>query len=146
MAAIKPIEQAAAKWSARAAVAGQDYRQGVENPRNSWAAASAAAEGNWVQGLTQAQAEKRFSAGVRKAGDERWRSNAIAKGPTRFAEGVALAVGEWQRGFAPMQAALSSLTLPARGPAGSPQNLQRVAAVATALRAVKTRSSGGGSR
>jgi len=63
------------------------------------------------------------------------------KGPQRFAEGVQLAEGEWQKGFGPYHTAISNLSLPARGPAGSPANLQRVAAIATTLRAVKDRNS-----
>jgi hypothetical protein len=139
MAAIKPVEQSAEKWQRRAQVAGADYQNGVTNPRQSWAQAAAAADANYRQGVTAAATAGRFAAGVRKAGDERWRTNALAKGPARFAEGVTLAVGEWQRGFAPFQAAIASVALPPRGPAGSPQNLQRVAAVANLLRQVKER-------
>lgn len=142
MAAIKPIEASAQKWQRRAQVAGQDYQDGVSNPRQSWATAAAGADQNYRAGVTAAAQAGRYAAGVRRAGDEKWRQNALAKGPARFAEGVSLAVGEWQKGFAPMQAAISSLTLPARGPVGSPQNLQRVAAVANALRQVRQRATG----
>lgn len=137
MAAIKPMEQASDKWTRRAAVAGEDYRAGVMSPRTPWDQASIAADGNYRQGVTAAANAGRYAGGVRKAGVERWRQNAAAKGPQRFAEGVALSTGEWQRGFQPYHAAISGLSLPARGPAGSPQNLQRVTAVATALRAVR---------
>jgi hypothetical protein len=143
VAAIKPIEQSSEKWQRRAQVAGPDYANGVTNPRTSWSQAASAADQNYRAGVTAAASAGRFASGVRRAGDERWRQNALTKGPARFAEGVTLAVGDWQRGFAPMQAAISSLALPARGPAGSPQNLQRVAAIATALRGVKTRAGGG---
>lgn len=142
MAAIKPIEASAEKWTRRSAVAGPDYQAGIQNPRTPWAAAAAAANANYQAGVTAAATAGRFAAGVRKAGDEKWRTNALAKGPNRFAEGVQLAIGEWSKGFAPSQQALSSLTLPPRGPVGSAGNLQRVSVVATALRAVKTRSGG----
>lgn len=137
MAAIKPMEQASDKWTRRAAVAGEDYRQGVNNPRVPWDQASVAADGNYRQGVTAAANAGRYAGGVRRAGVERWRNAATQKGPQRFAEGVALATGEWQRGFQPYHTAISNLTLPPRGPAGSPQNLQRVSTVATALRAVR---------
>lgn len=143
MAAIKPQEQSAEKWQRRAAVAGPDYQQGVQAPRTPWAQAAGAADASYRQGVTAAANAGRYAAGVRKAGDEKWRQNALAKGPGRFAEGVQLAVGEWQKGFAPYQSAIAALTLPARGPAGSPQNLQRVATVAQALRQVKERAGGG---
>lgn len=139
MAAIKPIESSADKWQRRAQVAGPDYESGIDNPRRAWAAAASGAAANYRAGVTAAAQQGRFEAGVRAAGDERWRNNAKAKGPSRFAEGVTLAVGEWQRGFGPYQQAISSLTLPARGPVGSPANLQRVASVAQALRAIRER-------
>lgn len=143
MAAIRPVEQSADKWMRRSAVAQDDYREGVQNPRTSWATASQAAGAAYRAGVTAAANAGRFEAGVRSAGDERWRSGALNKGPSRFSEGVQLSTGEWQRGFAPFQSAIAALNLPARGPKGSPQNLQRVAAVANALRAVKERSGGG---
>lgn len=143
MAAIKPIEQSSQKWTRRAQVAGEDYRFGVTNPRTPWDTAAIAAEATYRQAVTDAATKGRYSGGIRRVGVEKWRTNATQKGPQRFAEGVQLAEGEWQRGFAPYQAALSSLSLPARGPAGSPQNLQRVQAVSTALRAVRDRMGAG---
>lgn len=142
MANIKSLEASADKWTRRASVAGEDYRKGVESPRTPWDQAAAAAAQSYQQGVTAAATSGRFAAGVRKAGNAKWQRNSAAKGPNRFAEGVSLAVGEWQAGFQPYQSAISSLQLPARGPAGSPQNLQRVTAVATALRAVRERAGG----
>lgn len=137
MAAVKPVDQSSEKWMRRAAVAGEDYRAGINNPRVPWDQAAVAADANYRQGVTAAANGGRFAAGVRRVGVERWRTAATSKGPQRFAEGVALATGEWSRGFMPYHNALSNLTLPPRGPAGSPQNLQRVASVAQALRAVR---------
>lgn len=142
MAAIRDLTASADKWVRRAGVAGDDYRRGVEAPRTPWDAASIAADASYRTAVTQAAQAGRFSAGVRKAGAQKWSRNAAAKGPARFAEGVQLATGEWQAGFGPYQQAISSLQLPARGPAGSPQNLQRVTAVASALRALKERTAG----
>lgn len=139
MAAIKPLEMSSDKWARRAALAGEDYRAGVSNPRTPWDQASIAADQNYRAGVTAAANAGRYAGGIRKVGAEKWRNNAAQKGPARFAEGVQLATGEWQRGFAPYQAALSSLQLPARGPVGSPQNFQRVQATATALRQVRER-------
>ncbi len=140
MANIKPLEQSGAKWVERAGVSGAAYTAGVTNPRTPWAAAAQAGDANYRAGVAAASTSGAYARGVRAAGDARWRENAIAKGPSRFAEGVALARDQWAKGFGPYQAAISSLTLPARGPVGSPGNLQRVAAVATALRALKGRA------
>lgn len=140
MAAIKPIEQASDKWVRRASVAAPDYTAGVESPRTDWAEAATGADANFRAGVTAAATAGRYAAGVRKAGTERWKSGALKKGPGRFAEGVSIAKEDWSRGFAPYREAISALRLPPRGPAGSPANLQRVAAIATALRQLRERA------
>lgn len=140
MAAIRPIEQASGRWSRRSAAAAPDYQTGVQNPRRDWAAAAAEANTVYQQAVTQAAAQGRFAAGVRKAGSAKWQQMSVQKGPGRFAEGVQISAEEWAKGFTPYHQAISAVTLPARGPRGSPQNIQRVAAIATALNQVKTRA------
>ena len=139
MPAIKTIEQASDKWVRRSSVAGPDYQAGVTNPKRSWAEASGAAEESYKLGVTQAAQQGRYLKGVKAAGDSKWRENAIKKGPGRFAEGVSLSKDQWAKGFAPYHAAIGALALPARGPKGDPKNLQRVVAVANALRQLKTK-------
>lgn len=139
MANIKPLDQSADKWTRRASVASPDYTQGVENPRANWEEAAAAADGNYRSGVTAAANAGRYASGVRAAGSEKWKRGAITKGPSRFTEGVALAKDDWAKGFAPYRETISAIKLPPRGPAGSPANLQRVTAIATALRAVRER-------
>ena len=139
MAAIKPVEQAADKWVRRAGVAGIDYENGIRNPRRAWADASKAAEKNYQAGVTQAAARGAYGKGITAAGEDKWKTNAIKKGPGRFAEGVNIGRDEWQKGFAPYHSAISALSLPERGPKGDPKNIQRVAAIATALRTLKTK-------
>lgn len=139
MANIKDISESSDKWVRRAAQAGPDYERGVRNPRTPWAEATAAAENNYKTGVVAAANSGAFGRGVKAAGNDKWQRNAISKGPGRFAEGVTVAKDDWVKGFAPFQATIKSLTLPPRGPKGSPQNLQRVAAVANALRAVKVK-------
>jgi hypothetical protein len=141
MAAIKPIDQSATKWQQRAAVAGPAYTSGVQNPKTSWATAAGNAESNYGAGVTAAVSAKRYSSGVRKAGDTKWQTAAVAKGSTRYPEGVSMAVGTWTSAFQPYQSAISSVMLPARGPTGSPNNLQRVSAIANALHNLKLKGS-----
>lgn len=139
MAAIKPLEQASDKWVRRASVASPDYTAGVQSPRRNWDEAAKAAEGNYKQGVTAAANAGRYGKGVAAAGLEKWKRGASQKGPSRFTEGVALAKDDWSKGFGPYREAISALTLPPRGPAGSPANLQRVASIAVALRQLKER-------
>lgn len=139
MAAIKPLDQASDKWVRRASVASPDYATGIESPRTNWEEASTAADSNYRAGVTAAANAGRYAKGVRAAGGEKWKRGALQKGPTRFTEGVALAKDDWSKGFAPYREAISAIKLPPRGPAGSPANLQRVAAIATALRQLRER-------
>lgn len=142
MANIKDISQSAEKWVRRASQAGPDFEAGIRNPRRAWAEATIEAAPNFKAGVQAAANAGLFEKGVRKAGNAKWQENAIAKGPGRFAEGVGLARDAWQAGFGPFQSAIAALNLPPRGPKGSPANLQRVAAVANALRALKLRGAG----
>jgi len=139
MAAIRDLTKSSDKWQRRASVATPDYQAGIQTPRRDWAEATAASEGNYKAGVTAAANAGRFGAGVKKAGSEAWKAGALAKGPARYAEGVTLAVQNWQAGFQPYQQAISAVSLPPRGPTGSPQNLQRVAAMANANRQLKER-------
>jgi len=140
MAAIKSIDQSSDKWVRRASVAGPDYQAGVTNPRAPWAAAAVAGKMNWQTGVQGAITRDAFAKGVTNAGDEKWRTAAIRKGPGRFAEGVAIGKDEWQKGFAPYQAAISAVVLPPRGAKGDPKNIERVRAVATTLRTLREKA------
>lgn len=138
MAAIKDLGKSSDKWARRAGVAQTDYVEGVKNPRTPWAEAAASAAENWKSGIQQAAQNDAFAKGVKAAGNETWQKGAEQKGANRYAEGVSLATDKWQEGFKPYAEVIASLKLPPRGPKGSPQNLQRVAAINQALRAKKT--------
>jgi hypothetical protein len=133
MPAVKPIDRVARKWIERARVAGPEYEAGVSAPRTPWDAAAAAAEGIWREAVTRAATEGRFGAGVKAAGLAKWQTRAKAKGPSRFAEGVAIAEPDFRAGWQPIRAAIEAAQLPARGPKGSPGQVQRFAAMRDAL-------------
>ena len=142
MANIKALGVSSEKWSRRAAGAIQDYSIGVQSPRTPWAAASVAAENNYKQGVTAAAGRGSYGKGVKAAGDAKWQKGATQKGPSRYAEGVSLATDDWGKGYNPYHSAIAALSLPPRGPKGSPQNLLRVNAVATTLRGVFEKKQG----
>jgi len=137
MAAIKTIEQSAKKWVDRAQVASGDYSTGISNPKRPWSEGAKAGKDNWKAGVAAAGTRDAFAKGVDKAGDAKWQAMAKAKGPSRFAEGVAISKDEWGKGFAPYRAGIESLTLPARGVRGSIANYERSKVVGTTLRAIK---------
>jgi len=143
MAAIKPIEQSAQKYSRRASSAGPEYLLGVQQPRVAWQSAAIAAGQTYRTAVTQAAGRGAYEAGVRQAGDARWQNGAVRKGPGRFAEGVQLAEGDWLSGFQPYQSSIASVQLPARQARGTAANNQRSVAIQTALAELRRRRLGG---
>ncbi|MFN3420877.1 MAG: hypothetical protein ACK40X_04030, partial [Armatimonadota bacterium] len=79
------------KWVRNASNAAPNYRMGVEQPLESWQQNALKAERTWEQGVQDAISRKAWSAGIREAGDEKWRRGAIEKGAQRYAQGVAAA-------------------------------------------------------
>lgn len=137
-AVVRPAQMVAEKWARRAGSAQQEYTDGVSSSTRSWEAAATAAEGAYKQGVADAANRGAFGQGVKRAGNESWKRKTLEKGGQRYAPGVQGATSDFQSRVAPFLDVISRTDLPARGPAGSQGNLQRVAAIATALRAAKT--------
>lgn len=131
------------KWVRRAGSAGQEYAEGVANPREDWADRTAAAEANYENGVRQAMTRKAFGSGVKRAGTQKWQENALAKGPDRFASGVAQGADNYGKAVGPYLEEIERTKLPARKPKGDPANIQRVAVIAAALRRKKEQLTGG---
>lgn len=137
MAEIKSLGAIAKKWKQNASGAGPAYKDGVSAPRRSWSAAASGADDLRKAGLVAADARDAFRTGVEKAGDTKWKNNAVKLGTSRYSQGVGAAEQEMSNGFAPYHAVIASLTLSPRGPKGSPENLNRVGEVANALHSAK---------
>lgn len=133
MAAIRDISRIAEKWARVTPQRATDYEQGVQSPRVDWQQATVAAGQSYVQGVTQAAQEGRFQKGVTKAGTQKWSRKALQVGVQRFGPGVTVAEPDYREGFEPFRRVIEATSLPPRGPKGSPQNIQRVAAIATTL-------------
>lgn len=130
-----PVRQGGGKkWTERASIAGEAYEQGIKNPRKDWAQSTLAAAENYSKGITEAIAKNRFSKGVSAAGTSKQQQGALQKGAGRFAQGVQVSQQAYEQGIEPYLTVIRNLTLPPRGPKGSPQNIQRVTTVTTALR------------
>ena len=134
---IKSLSRIADKWGANSALAGDSYRDGVQSPRRSWAASAAAADDARRQGLAEADARNAFVNGVNAAGDTKWKNNATVLGPARFRQGVQNAKPAFSSGFSKYHSVIQGVTLPPRGPKGSPENIERVRAVADALHSAR---------
>lgn len=125
------------KWVNRAAVAADDYRQGVSNPRRDWASATEAGSENWKAGIQKAAQNNTFAKGVKKAGNSKWLRGAVDKGAARYPQGVAAGKADYEKGIAPFIQTIEQTDLGPRYPRGDPRNIQRVQKMAAALHAKK---------
>lgn len=142
MANIKAMDRITAKWKRVASGAAGEYEEGVRNPRADWATEAAKAEGAYEAGIRASITRKAFGKGIKSAGTAKWQHGALAKGPGRFSEGVALAEDAYEKGFAPYRAVIERTVLPDRGAKGDPKNIARVAAIAAALHDEKIKKVG----
>lgn len=123
-----------AKWSRRTQSATEEFKTGVQNPRNDWATATIAAAPAQHAAVQQAITDNRFAKGVQAAGSAKWQSKAAGKGADRFAGGVADAQADYARAVQPYLEVAANTVLPPRGPKGDPKNFERVRVMATAFR------------
>jgi hypothetical protein len=138
MAEIKDVGRIAQKWARVAPQRTQDYSEGVSQPRRDWATAAAAAQETHSAAMQKAATAKSYSKGVRAATSGKWQQRALAKGPGRYAEGVAIAEPDYRAGFTPYAEVITRTQLPPRFPKGDPRNLERVKTIANALHMKKT--------
>jgi len=134
---VRPIAESQQKFESRTAAAGPDYQRGVANAGGKWAAGVAASEDAWASGTQEAIANRRYGAGARRAGPQKYQDRAAKLGPQRFQTGVQEGAGEWGKNFAPFASTLAGHDPGPRGMKGSEQNFQRSRSVAQALRAKK---------
>jgi hypothetical protein len=133
---IKPLSTIVAKYVARASSAGAAYTDGVNNPRQDYAASTVASAPSWAAGVQLAITDGRFVKGVQTKGAAKWQTRSNTVGAQRYPGGINAGQGAYSAGIQPFLQALSSLNLPPRAPKGDPANLQRVAVVAQALRSL----------
>jgi hypothetical protein len=144
LAEIRDISQIREKWARVTPQRAPEYSQGVQNPRRDWARAAVAAEDAYAAGVQQAVSEKRRAAGINRVTSAKWQRRAVEKGAPRFGPGVMIAAPDYEAGFAPFVEVIRRTTLPPKGRKGDPNNIQRVAVIATALHQARIRTGGGG--
>lgn len=138
MAAVKSGAMTAEKWSRVTPQRQQDYQAGIQAPRTPWAQASSAASERYTAGTQAAIQRGAYGKGIAAAGDQRWQQKSLAKGPSRFAEGVAISAPDYQAAVQPYLDTIAATQLPPRFPKGDPRNIERVRAITAALRKRKT--------
>lgn len=135
---MKTASQSAEKFAQRAAAAAGDYVQGAQTTTKDQSAAAIAAAAIYAQATQAAITEGRYARGLQKAGKQKWLHGVTSKGGNRFAEGVSDAAPTYATESARFDGARQAAEGLPRGIKGSPQNLQRVASVVSAL--IKTKS------
>jgi hypothetical protein len=133
MAEIKSMAAIKEKWTRVTPQRTEDYQKGIAAPKRDWATETVASKANWKAGIDSAAAKDLFAKGVTAAGTPKWKTKAATLGPGRFAEGVSQAGGDYEKGFAPFQAAIAAVDLGPKYPRRDPRNLDRVKKVVTAL-------------
>ena len=133
MAEVKSGGEIARKWAEVTPNRRDEYESGVQNPRRSWQGATQQAESRYEQGVQDAISNKSFGKGVGKVSDQQWQQATVQKGASRWGAGVRIAQDDFQSGFEPYRQVIENTQLPPRKSAGSPENIERVKAVANAL-------------
>lgn len=131
MPAIKSLSEIAEKFVRRASGAGEEYRKGVRSAGD-WQGPTAAASGNYAAGVQAAISDDRFTKGVRDVSNEEWKRKAETKGGANYGVGIRSSQDDFTKGYGPFREVVAGLTLPPRGPKGSPENYDRVRLVGEA--------------
>ena len=142
---VKPVSQVVQKWQTRASGAGQNYQDGINNPKGSQSGNAIAQANVWLEGVTQAGVTS-YKRGLQASGDAKWKANSLAKGAPRYPQGITAAVPSYQTAMGQVLQVIGSVNLPSKLPSGNPGNMARVAAVADALAAAKKGGWSGGTR
>ena len=137
MPATKSTKATSDKWARVTPGRTEDYKIGINNPKRSWAAEATAAKDNYKVGVDKAHTDNRFVKGIAAAGDNKWKTKALAKGPGRFAEGVTDAQSDYEKGIAPFLSAMAGLDLGPKFPKGDLRNIERVRKVVDVNRKTK---------
>jgi len=138
MAEIKRLDAIREKWTRVTPGRVADYTIGIKNPKRDWESETVAAEERYKAGVDAAAMKGMFGKGVKAAGTKKWEEMALKKGPGRFSEGVYIGGPAYEKGFAPMHAAIERVTLPPKFPKGDIRNYERVKAIGQALHEEKT--------
>lgn len=124
----KTIQQAVENLRAIAntPVISQRYQQGVEAADWATPTQSPAAAANWFAGVTQANADGRYQAGVQRVTNQEWRQMSVQKGAAIIGQRIVASLNKYQARFGPILQAMNTAAaaLPPRTSSAS-QNIQQ---------------------
>lgn len=133
MALIRSIDTIASKWKDVTPLRLDIYRANVTAPLRDWEKETLAAKSRRDEGLRAAIADGRIDRGIKAAGLEGWRKPTVSKGPTRWAEGVAVGEPEYRAGFAPFRDVIERTDPGPKYAKGDPRNWERSKKIGLAL-------------
>lgn len=136
---MKSANEAVIKWQGRASAASADYADGARTTDKDQAQRAIAAKAIYQQALTESFARDAYAKGLSKSGKQGWLAGVEQKGAQNFSTGVSseVARSKYVANSSRYDGARKAADSLPRGAKGSAQNLNRVAAVANALRAIK---------
>ena len=135
----KSANEAVGKWQNRAGSASQDYVDGANSTDRDQAQRAIAAKAVYQQALTESFGRDAYAKGLSRSGKGGWLAGVTQKGAANYPTGVSseLARSKYVANSGKFDSARRAADSLPRAPRGSAANLQRVAAVANAQRAVK---------
>lgn len=141
---VKPVGEAATKWSDNASRAATEFATNAEAAASDWQSKTQAARDNYGMAISAPGIKDRFARGVVKAGAAKFARKIRDVAKDRFGPGVAAAQTDYTTGVEPFFSTIAALTLSARKPKGDPANYKRVEEVGKALNAKRIALLGGG--
>lgn len=135
----KTANIAVGKWQQRAANASTDYTEGARTTDKDQAQRAIAAKGIYQQGLQESFARGSYEKGLQRSGKAGWIAGVEQKGGQNYGTGVSsdIARSKYVTNSSKYDSARKAADSLPRGPRGSAANLNRVAAVANAMRSIK---------
>lgn len=136
---MKSANEAVTKWQTRAGSASGDYAEGARSTDKDQAQRAIAAKGVYQQALTESFSRDAYAKGLSRSGKGGWLAGVEQKGQQNFSTGVSadIARNKYVQNSSKYDSARKAADGLPRAARGNPANLNRVAAVAAALRAVK---------
>jgi len=136
---MKSANEAVGKWQNRAGASSGDYADGAKSTDKDQAARAIAAKEVYKQALNESFARDAYAKGLSKSGKQGWLQGVEQKGTQNYSTGVSsdIARNKYVQNSSRYDSARKAADSLPRGARGSAQNLNRVAAVANALRAIK---------
>ena len=140
----KSIDQAAKRFVDITSSRGAEYQSGVESTPKDQAALAIAAIPTLRAAVSAASYANKVAAGLRRAGQAKWRRKSISVGVARFGPGGSASVDDYRSGFAPYLQTIQSIELPPRRVRGDVSNVDRVRIIAQELAAKRLAMSAAG--